>query len=117
VLPVADLAGARTFMPNVNELLRRRSGLETTAGKSQALRVPLAGKEGPSIRGAPAVTGAVLRLLPLLPGPFAVSGMAAQMLLSRNAIKSQANATYRKLDATTRSQAVPRSHDLSLPCR
>jgi hypothetical protein len=38
--------------------------------------------------------------------------MAAQMFLSRNAIKSQANAIYRKPGATTHSQAVPRSRDL-----
>lgn len=40
--------------------------------------------------------------------------MAAQMFLSRNAIKSQVNSICRKLDATTRSQAVSRSRDLGL---
>jgi DNA-binding NarL/FixJ family response regulator len=35
--------------------------------------------------------------------------MAAEMFLSRDTIKSQTNAIYRKLGATTRSQAVSRS--------
>ena len=40
--------------------------------------------------------------------------MAAQMFLSRNTVKSQANSIYRKLGASTRSQAVARSRDLGL---
>jgi LuxR family transcriptional regulator, maltose regulon positive regulatory protein len=49
-----------------------------------------------------------LRLLPPFPE------IAAQMFLSRNTIKSQANSIRRKLGASTRSQAVARSRDLGL---
>jgi LuxR family maltose regulon positive regulatory protein len=36
------------------------------------------------------------------------------MVLSRHTIKTQANAIYRKLGASTRSQAVARSRELGL---
>jgi LuxR family transcriptional regulator, maltose regulon positive regulatory protein len=40
--------------------------------------------------------------------------IAEEMFLSRNTIKSQANSMYRKLGASTRSQAVTRSRELGL---
>jgi LuxR family transcriptional regulator, maltose regulon positive regulatory protein len=102
-------------MRKLNELLRWRVGLRTLTGEAQALRARLAREHAPSIRGASALTGAVLRLLPLLSAHLPFSEMAAQTFLSRNTIKSQANSIYRKLDTTTRSQAVSRrSRDLGL---
>jgi LuxR family transcriptional regulator, maltose regulon positive regulatory protein len=40
--------------------------------------------------------------------------IAAEMVLSRHTIKTQANAIYRKLGASSRSQAVAQSRDLGL---
>ena len=40
-LALADLAGARTLMREVDELLRRRPGLGTLAGEARALRARL----------------------------------------------------------------------------
>jgi LuxR family maltose regulon positive regulatory protein len=113
-LAVADLAGARTLMREVDELLRRRPGLGTLAAEAQALRAQLAREHGPSIPGASALTGAELRLLPLLCTHLSFPEIAAQMFLSPNTIKSQANSIYRKLGASTRSQTVSRSRDLGL---
>ena len=113
-LALADLAGARTLMREIDELLRRRPGLGTLAGQAQALRGRLASERGSSTPGASALTGAELRLLPLLCTHLSFPEIAAQMFLSRNTIKSQANSIYRKLGASTRSQAVTRSRDLGL---
>jgi LuxR family maltose regulon positive regulatory protein len=60
------------------------------------------------------LTGAELRLLPLLCTHLSFPEIAAQMFLSPNTIKSQANSIYRKLGASTRSQTVSRSRDLGL---
>ena len=60
------------------------------------------------------MTGAELRLVPLLSTHLSFPEIAAQMFLSPNTIKSQANSIYRKLGASTRSQAVTRSRDLGL---
>jgi LuxR family transcriptional regulator, maltose regulon positive regulatory protein len=113
-LALADLAGARTLMREVDELLRRRPSLGTLAGQAQALRAQLAKERGSSTPGASALTAAELRLLPLIATHMSFPEIAGQMFLSRNTIKSQANSIYRKLGASTRSQAVARSRDLGL---
>ena len=113
-LALADLAGARTLMREIDELLRHRPGLGNLIGEAQALRAQLAKEHGPSAPRASALTGAELRLLPLLSTHLPIPEIAAQMFLSRNTIKSQANSIYRKLGASSRSQAVSRSRDLGL---
>ena len=113
-LAVADLAAARTLMREVDELLRRRPGLGNLVGQAQALRARLAKERGPGAPGASALTGAELRLLPLLCTHLSFPEIASQMFLSPNTIKSQANSIYRKLGASTRNQAVTRSRDLGL---
>ena len=113
-LALADLAGARTLMREVDELLRRRPGLGNLVGQAQELRAPLAKERGPGAPGASALTGAELRLLPLLSTHLSFPEIAGQMFLSPNTIKSQANSIYRKLGASTRNQAVTRSRDLGL---
>ena len=49
---LADLAGARTLMREVDELLRRRPGLGTLAGQARVLRARLAEEHGSSAAGA-----------------------------------------------------------------
>ena len=51
---------------------------------------------------------------PLLATHLSVPEVATQMFLSRNTIKSQANSIYRKLGASSRSQAVARSREPAL---
>ena len=113
-LALADLAGARTLMREVDELLRRRPGLGTLVGQAPALRARLSKERGPSAPGASALTGAELRLLPLLSTHLSFPEIATQMFLSRNTVKSQAYSLYRKLGAASRSQAVTRSRELGL---
>ena len=113
-LALADPPGARTLMREVDDLLRRRPGLGTLAGEAQALRAQLAEERGSSIPGASALTTAELRLLPLLPTHLSFPQIAEEMFLSRHTIKSQAMSIYRKLGASSRIQAVARSHELGL---
>jgi LuxR family transcriptional regulator, maltose regulon positive regulatory protein len=63
---------------------------------------------------ASALTGAELRLLPLLSTHLSFPEIAGELFLSRNTIKSQAYSIYRKLGASSRSQAVARSRELGL---
>ena len=111
---VADLAGAKTLMREVDELLRRRPGLGNLAGEAGALRARLSEERGSSAPGASALTGAELRLLPLLATHLSFPEIAGELFLSRNTIKSQAISIYRKLGASSRSQAVTRSRELGL---
>ena len=113
-LALTDLAGARTLMREVDELLRRRPGLRNLAGEARTLRARLAKQRGPSAPGASALTAAELRLLPLLPTHLSMPEIAGELFLSPNTIKSQAISIYRKLGAASRSQAVARSRELGL---
>jgi LuxR family maltose regulon positive regulatory protein len=113
-LALADLAGARTLMREIEELLRRRPGLGTLVGQAQSLRAQLASQRGSSAPGASALTAAELRLLPLLSTHLTFPEIGDELFLSRHTIKAQANSIYRKLDASSRSQAVTRARQLGL---
>jgi LuxR family maltose regulon positive regulatory protein len=113
-LGLADLAGARTLMREIDELLRRRPGLGTLAGEAEALRAQLSKQHGPGTTGASALTAAELRLLPLLTTYLSFAEIAAELVLSPHTIKTQAGSIYRKLGASTRSQAVTRARELGL---
>jgi LuxR family maltose regulon positive regulatory protein len=113
-LALADLPGARTLMREVEELLRRRPGLGTLAGQADALRTQLSKERGTAAPGASALTDAELRLLPLLATHLTFPEIGQQLFLSRNTIKSQATAIYRKLGAASRSQAVTQARELGL---
>ena len=113
-LALADLAGARTLMREIDELLKRRPGLGTLVSEAEALRAYLATQRGKSVPGASALTAAELRLLPLLSTHLPVPEIAAELFLSPHTIKSQMKSIYRKLNASTRTQAITRARDLGL---
>jgi LuxR family maltose regulon positive regulatory protein len=113
-LALADLAGARTLLREVDDMLRRRPGLGTLAGEAGALRAQLAGERGSSVPGASALTAAELRLLPLLSTHLSFPEIAQELFLSRSTVKTEALSVYRKLGVSSRSQAVARSRELGL---
>jgi LuxR family maltose regulon positive regulatory protein len=113
-LALADQPGARTLMREVDDLLRRRPDLGTLVGEAEALRVQLSRERGSGVPGASALTAAELRLLPLLSTHLSFPEIGEELFLSRHTIKSQANAIYRKLGASSRTQAVSRSRELGL---
>ena len=94
---LADPAGARTLMREVDDLLRRRPGLGTLVGEARALRAQLSKLRGPNALGASALTAAELRLLPLLATHLSFPQIAEQMSLSRSTVKAEATSIYRKL--------------------
>jgi LuxR family transcriptional regulator, maltose regulon positive regulatory protein len=113
-LALSDLAGARTLMKEVDDLLKRRPSLGTLVGEAAALRALLAKQRGLIIPGPSALTAAELRVLPMLATHLAMREIAAEMYLSPHTIRTQAKSAYRKLGATTRSQAVARARELGL---
>ena len=113
-LELADLAGARTLMREIDELLGHRPDLGTLAGEAQALRAQLAAERGARTAGPSALTAAELRVLPLLSAHLSFPEIGAEMGRSPSTVKSQAASIYRKLGAATRSQAVARARELGL---
>ena len=113
-LALADLAGARTLMQEADDLLRRRPGLGTLAGEAQALRDQLSKRRGHIVPGASSLTAAELRVLPLLSTHLQHSEIAAELFLSPLTVKTHIKSIYRKLDASSRGQAVARARELGL---
>jgi LuxR family transcriptional regulator, maltose regulon positive regulatory protein len=113
-LGLADITGARTLMREIDEVLRRRPALGNLVGEAQVLRAQLASERGSIIPGASALTAAELRVLPMLATHLSFPEIGAEMFLSPNTVKSQAMSIYRKLEASSRSQAVARSRELGL---
>jgi LuxR family maltose regulon positive regulatory protein len=113
-LALADTAGARTLMREVQEILHRRPGLGAFVRQAEELRAELAQADASSVLGASALTDAELRLLPMLSTHLSFREIAAELFLSPNTIKSTVHSVYRKLGTSSRSQAVARLRDLGL---
>ena len=113
-LALADLAGARTLMREVDELLRRRPGMGILVGQAEALRAQLSRQRGGTSPGPSALTAAELRVLPLLATHLTAADMATELFVSVHTVKSQQASLYRKLGTSSRSQAVTRARQLGL---
>jgi LuxR family maltose regulon positive regulatory protein len=113
-LALADLAGARTLMRELDGLLRHRPGLGTLTGQAQELRAQLARERGTTVPGASALTAAELRLLPLMSTHLSFPQIAQELFLAPSTIKTEALSIYRKLGASSRNQAIARSRELGL---
>ncbi|HEY7432019.1 MAG TPA: LuxR C-terminal-related transcriptional regulator [Streptosporangiaceae bacterium] len=113
-LALDDFAGARMLLVEIDEVLKRRPGLGILVDTAETLRAQLAKEHGSSIPGASAMTAAELRLLPLLATHLSVPEMSAELVLSPHTIKSRMKSIYRKLEASTRNQAVTRAREWGL---
>jgi LuxR family maltose regulon positive regulatory protein len=113
-LALADPAGARTLLREIEQILLQRPELGVLVGQAEELRVRLTKTRGSSGPGASALTAAELRLLPLLGTHLSFPEIGGELFLSPNTVKSQAISIYRKLGVSNRSQAVTQSRELGL---
>ena len=60
------------------------------------------------------LTGAELRLLPYLATHLTVPEIATRLFISRNTVKTEAVSIYRKLGASSRSEAIERAVEVGL---
>jgi LuxR family maltose regulon positive regulatory protein len=111
---LADLAAAGALIREVNALLWRRPALGSLAGEVGELQAQLSQERVSITLGESALTGAELRLLPMLATHLSFPQIAGEMFLSRNTIKSEAMSIYRKLGASSRNQAVERARVIGL---
>jgi LuxR family maltose regulon positive regulatory protein len=113
-LMLADAAAARTVLAEAHSLLGgtfdaplvRRHLDEAWAMAAEA---PLGTRLGPS-----ALTTAELRVLQMLPTHLSFQEIGRALFVSRNTVKTQAIAAYRKLGVTSRSEAVESARRLGL---
>jgi LuxR family transcriptional regulator, maltose regulon positive regulatory protein len=107
-----DAAAARLLLRQIDALLggraapgilaRQRARLENEAAAMPA--------DGSAVR----LTGAELRLLPLLATHLSFREIGSHFYLSRHTVKTQAISAYRKLGASSRSEAVECAERLGL---
>jgi LuxR family transcriptional regulator, maltose regulon positive regulatory protein len=112
-IALADRAGAAAILTQAHGILQQRPDLGLLPEQADRLEARLATIEARAA-GPSALTAAELRLLPLLSTHLPVPEIAAELFLSPHTVKSEMKSIYRKLGATTRTQAVARSRELGL---
>ncbi len=113
-LALSDGRGAATLWREADDILRRRPTLGTLVAEAQEVRARLSTVADQSSGWASTLTAAELRLLPLLTTHLSFREIAERLFVSRNTVKTQAISVYRKLDASSRSEAIERAIELGL---
>ena len=109
-----DVTAARALLHEVGELLSACPRLGTLWSRHDVLRSEVESMPGSGEGRSVGLTGAELRLVPMLATHLSFREIGALFYLSRNTVKTQAISVYRKLGASSRSEAVARANDLGL---
>jgi LuxR family transcriptional regulator, maltose regulon positive regulatory protein len=110
---LADPAGGRAVLRQVNDILRQRPQLGILPRQAEELRGMLDAIRG-GAPGASSLTTAELRLLPMLQTHLTFREIGERLYVSRHTVKTQAISVYRKLGVSSRSEAITRMHELGL---
>ena len=113
-LAAADPVGARVLVREVDQLLRRVPALGVLADQTGELRGEVDAMRTFSGDASPLLTDAELRVLPLLATHLSIAEIAERQFVSRATVKTQAASIYRKLDVTSRNEAVERAAEIGL---
>jgi LuxR family maltose regulon positive regulatory protein len=111
---VADADGARLLLRRVADILRVRPRLGVLVQRTAELDARTRALTEPEGRRASSLTPAELRLLPLLATHLSFREIGERLYISRNTVKTQAIAVYRKFGVTSRSAAISRAVALGL---
>jgi LuxR family transcriptional regulator, maltose regulon positive regulatory protein len=113
-LASADPVGAEVLLREIDQLLRRVPALGVLAEQAGELRGHVAAMRTISGDAARLLSDAELRVLPLLATHLNMAEIAERQFVSRATVKTQAISIYRKLDVTSRSEAVERAAEVGL---
>jgi LuxR family maltose regulon positive regulatory protein len=113
-LRLCDVARARTLLAEAERFLPRTPDSEVLVALLDDVRAQAGASVASSVRGSSSLTTAELRVLQFLPTHLSLREIAERLYVSTNTVKTQAHATYRKLDACSRAEAVDRARALGL---
>jgi LuxR family transcriptional regulator, maltose regulon positive regulatory protein len=112
-LALGDEELTRRRLDEISELIRRSGTFEKLARSADELRSQLTAAEHKVAKDL-RLTGAELRLLPLLATQLTFREVGEQLHLSQHTVKAEAISIYRKLGETSRSRAIERSRSMGL---
>jgi LuxR family maltose regulon positive regulatory protein len=107
-LGLSDVAGARSLIAEAARLVRRSPESPTLRAWVTEACSQLEAATGSAGDGL-TLTAAELRVLRMLPTHLSFPAIAKQLFVSPNTVKTHVRALYRKLDASSRSEAVSRA--------
>ena len=113
-LALSEPAAARTVLTETERVLELRPHMGTLVEDIQEMREHVAATSGSGGAWAMSLTGAELRLLPYLATHLMFPEIASRLFISRNTVKSEAVAIYRKLGVSSRSEAIERAVEVGL---
>ncbi len=113
-LALGEAGAARTVLTEAEEVLELRPEMGVLVDDARELHEHVAATSGSAGAWAMSLTGAELRLLPFLATHLTFPEIAERLFVSRNTIKTEAVAVYRKLGASSRSQAIERAVEVGL---
>lgn len=112
-LALSDVTGARTVVRQSASILAERPELGILSKQHDVIKAQLDTMTGGRV-GVSALTAAELRLLPFLVTHLSFPEIGERLYVSRHTVKTQAMSIYRKLGASSRSEAVQLATDAGL---
>ena len=106
LLGLGDVAGARELLADASRAARRTPDAVVFQGWFDDAWEQFDKHAETALVGVASLTTAELRVLRFLPTHYSFHEIAERLHVSSNTVKTHVHAVYRKLDATSRSQAV-----------
>ena len=113
-LALGEPTAAGTVLRETEHVLELKPGLGALVEEARELREHVDATAGPAGAWAMSLTGAELRLLPYLATHLTFPEIASRLFISRNTVKTEAVSIYRKLGASSRSEAIERAVEVGL---
>ncbi|MBK9178697.1 MAG: LuxR family transcriptional regulator [Acidimicrobiales bacterium] len=112
LLAIPDPGGAKVLLRELDQIRRHRPDLGVLNVRMEDLRERLRDLRGHGTVST--LTAAELRLLPYLQTHLTLAEAGQRLYVSRNTVASQASSIYRKLEVSSRGEAVARARQIGL---
>ncbi len=113
-LALGDVAGARELLADASRLGRRAPDVVVFERWFDDAWNQFDARAETALAGLATLTTAELRVLRFLPTHYSFQEIAQRLHVSSNTVKTHVHAVYRKLDASSRSQAVAQATNAGL---
>jgi LuxR family maltose regulon positive regulatory protein len=111
---LGDVPAAQRSLALAERILADYPDSGSLSARLDAVRQQVSVTDLPLGLAATPLTAAELRVLRYLPTHLSFAQIADELFVSRNTVKTQAIAVYRKLDVSSRAEAVERARGLGL---